>query len=104
MGGRWFYVGIWEKTKTPDGQGGSSITWGLLTSAWAQVSPLKSYEKLQYEKLDSKIDHRLVFRIPIDIKDGQHVIVRGRTFEVKSPPKNIGERDQYQEVMAREIF
>jgi SPP1 family predicted phage head-tail adaptor len=104
MKGRQFFITIQAKTETPDGQGGFGVAWNQVGQCWAEILPMKGFQKLAYEKIDSKISHKILFRSQIVIKDGYQIICRGRTFEVKGAPINIEERDEYREVTCREIF
>lgn len=103
--GRKYLADINVKDRLPDGQGGFSVNWTLLPGAvWLEMNPLKGYQKLKYEKIDSRIDYKFILPFQISIKDGYQIKLGTRTFEVIGPPVNLDERNDKQEILAREIF
>ena len=101
--GRWFKVQLLELVRTPDGQGGFTVVPTDRGTVSGQINPLKPYEKVKFEKIDHRIDHRFIFRYQVPIKAAMRLICRGRTFETVGPAINLDERDRFKEILAYEV-
>jgi SPP1 family predicted phage head-tail adaptor len=110
--GRWYLGNLFEKQQIQDAQGGFNYTWAKVGQYWFKLIHLKGYDLYRYEKLDQKIDYKIVYRFPDEVKSGNKIEITIqknqmfviRTFEIRSAPLITDEKNQYMEVMAKEIF
>ena len=55
---------IQQRTSTGDGMGGFTETWGDLYPCRAAIWPMKATERLDADKLELRVDHRIRIRHP----------------------------------------
>lgn len=76
-------VTIEEVTQTTDGQGGYTETWAEIGKAWADIKPLKAYEKFQAAKFEVPVSHKITMRYRTDITEANRLVYDNRVFEIK---------------------
>lgn len=57
-------ITIQEKAEVDDGMGGFILTWSDLYPCRAAIWPLKATERLDADKLELRVDHRIRIRHP----------------------------------------
>lgn len=57
-------ITIQESTPTADGLGGSTLAWSDLYPCRAAIWPMKAAERLDADKLELRVDHRIRIRHP----------------------------------------
>lgn len=79
-------VTIQQETSTPDGQGGSTPTWGTLVTTWAHVEPWKGAVAFQaQQKFPTKwIRILLRYRPSTNISTAMRAVYKDQTYEIRS--------------------
>lgn len=97
-------INIEQKTLTPDGMGGNSISWGVFAQVWAAIWP-RSAGKMQMEseQAQSKISHQIRIRYLPGLTSAMRVIYNGRVFHIVEAPINYEERQIYIDLLCLEI-
>lgn len=71
------------ESKTEDGQGGFGTEWEDEADVWAQIEPLKGYERMQAMQMQSPITHRVLLRWRRGLTTAKRLRYGGRIFEIK---------------------
>lgn len=88
-------VSIQEQTQTPDGMGGSTLTWAAKTgmdSVPAAIWPLSSKEQIDAMKLESLATNRIRIRYRPGITSKNRIVFGSRVFNILGAPINLDER------------
>lgn len=76
-------VDIWRVTRTPDGGGGTSDTWGPVhEQVPARMSQPHATERERAERSGAELSHQVYFRPGTDVRRHDEVRVGGRRFTV----------------------
>ncbi|WP_440409792.1 phage head closure protein [Neorhizobium petrolearium] len=67
----------------PDGQGGATVTWGVMASLWARIEPVSFLVTEEAASERGTISHRIWVRFREDIAAGQRFRKGARVFVVK---------------------
>ena len=51
-----------QPVRTPDGGGGASVVWELVTELWARVRPISGEERLVHDQLAGRLTHEVWVR------------------------------------------
>lgn len=94
-------ITIQQFTSVPDGSGGYTEDWIDLRTVWAQVQPIKGYERIQSKQLETEISHRITTRFFDDIISKMRVVWRGRTMDIDSVI-NVDGLDKQLEILCTE--
>ena len=70
-------------TPTPDGAGGSTLTWSLVAAVSAEVVPLKADERRIGEGLADLVTHRITVRHRDDVAPGDRFKRGARLFRIR---------------------
>ena len=76
-------VAIQAVSRIGDGQGGFTETWGEGATIWAQITPLKGYERMQAMQLAAPITHKLLIRFRAGLTTRQRLRHGDRTFDIR---------------------
>jgi SPP1 family predicted phage head-tail adaptor len=76
-------VTIQNCTRVSDGQGGFDETWNDGSTVWAQIEPLKSYERFQAMQMQTPVTHRITMRYTDEITSASRIKFQSRIFWVK---------------------
>lgn len=71
-------------TPTPDGAGGNTLTWNLVATVSAEMTPLRAQERSVGEGLADLVTHRIVIRHRSDVATGDRFRWGARLFRVRS--------------------
>lgn len=62
-----------QSVSTPDGGGGSAISWQNVVTVDAQVRPLSGRERLQADQIEAAANYRITIRQRTDITEAMRV-------------------------------
>lgn len=60
-------VGIVTNTTTEDASGGRSVSSQVVADVWAVITPYRGYERLDGQRVDSHITHKVLIRYRSDM-------------------------------------
>lgn len=70
-------------TATPDGAGGSTLSWSAVATVPADVAPIGSDERAVGEGLADLVTHRIVIRKRSDVSTGDRFRLGDRLFHIR---------------------
>jgi SPP1 family predicted phage head-tail adaptor len=76
-------VTIEEVTQATDGQGGFTETWAEIGKAWADIKPMKAYERFQAAQFEVPVSHKITMRYRSDLTEKHRLIYDSRVLEIK---------------------
>lgn len=79
-------ITIQQKTRTPDGIGGATVSWTDLDTVWARVESMATRERYYADKLAPNTSHQITIRYRTDITAQMRVMYDGRMFSVVGDP------------------
>ena len=88
-----------RETRTPDGAGGSTITWSTQYATRAYVKPVSGTERYRAGRLEAAQQVRIFIRYTDKIKTSDRVTYKGEALQVRAII-NLEERDRWLEVYA----
>lgn len=94
-------IDIEREQSTPDGAGGSLITWETVATVRAFIKPMSGGERLQSMRLEATVTHRIFIRYRSDILTSDRIVYDGRPMQIRALI-NIEERNRWIEVYADE--
>ncbi len=94
-------VEIFEPARQPDDMGGFSRGDAKVIEIWGEMVPMKTYERMEYAKLQQVRSHRCQIRAREDVKQGWFLIYDGRYFYIEGV-ENIREDQKFQDLILRE--
>jgi SPP1 family predicted phage head-tail adaptor len=73
-----------RKTRTPNGSGGWSETWGAISgsAARASVKGLSGFERIQSDRVNAETKERIVCRYFAGLRPDDRVIIEGRAHNI----------------------
>jgi len=77
-------IRIEQPVSTPDGAGGSSVTWTEIATAWAALRPLSADEIVDGDGLAQRITHDVVLRFRPGVTAAMRFVSNGRVFALRS--------------------
>lgn len=77
-------IDIQSFSTATDGQGGVTTTWTTLKSMWADVEPIKGYERKFADRIEDVYTHKIIIRKTTGITTAMRVNFRGRIFQIKA--------------------
>ena len=90
-------INVQRATKTPDGGGGSSVSWPNVATVRAYVKPISGGERLQALRLESDITTRIFVRYGLDVLPSDRIEYNGRLFVIKAI-LNLEEANKWLEI------
>lgn len=94
-------IAIERETRTPDGAGGSTLTWASVASPRAFIKPMSGGERLQAMRIEANVTHRIFIRYRSDILTSDRINFNGRLMQIRALI-NIEERNRWIEIYADE--
>ncbi len=94
-------ISLQESTLVSDGQGGYTETWENYADVWADVKPLKSYEKFQAATLQTPTSHKITIRYRQGVLPKHRIKFGERIMDIKGII-NVNEDSAFLEIMALE--
>ncbi len=73
-------VSLEQQIETPDGCGGYTTTWQLVTDLWAAIKPLSAAAHVSLGTVNTKTTHQFTIRWRSDCKPEMRVTKAGREF------------------------
>jgi len=100
-------ISLQQKTEVNTDLGSVSSSWSEIASMYAIIRPMSQNERLRYDKLDSRVTHKITVRyqslFSTPLNSVMHrIIFNGRQFEIYSAI-NLYEENRYIEIMAHEV-
>ena len=95
-------VSIQSVTQTTDGQGGYTETWATDVTVWAYIKPMKAYERMQAQKLETPLSHKVTIRYRSGVTTKHRLLFGSRVFHIKGII-NPDEANQFLELTCIEI-
>lgn len=87
-------INIQKRTRVFDGEGWK-YDWQTIDTVWASISPVSAQERLEWQKLDVEVTHKISLRpYPGINRVDYRLELGGRVFEIVSilNPKELGRR------------
>lgn len=82
-----------------DGVGGSTISWGLLATVWAQITSHHADERLRENTLTSRTTHTITIRYRGDISADMKFKLAQKEFEILSIV-NVDEQNLWLKILS----
>jgi len=76
-------VMLQQMARAADGQGGYTETWTDVFRLWAEIVPLKGYERMQAMQLEVPVTHKVNIRYYPGITAKQRLVYGCRIFNIK---------------------
>lgn len=95
-------ITIEAETRTVTASGGATLTWSPVAVLWANVKPLSGSEKLEAEKLTTRITHQVTIRHRTDITTAHRIRVGTQTFRIESIA-DVDFRHEWLELTCEEV-
>lgn len=76
-------VEIQRKTLTPDGIGGTTISYTTTSTVWANIEDWRGDEGYRAERTEALVSHIITMRASTDLQISDVIVYGGRTFPVK---------------------
>lgn len=92
---------IEDLATTPDGAGGSDVSWIEFASVWAKVRPRYGSEKLFADAITSTTTHIITIRYLTGLRPRMRFVEGGREFDILSIV-NVDEADKWLSCLCRE--
>lgn len=89
-------------TRVSDSQGGYTETWATYATVWAEIKPVKGYEKFQAMQNATPVTHNLVIRYRSGVTTAHRVLFGSRVFHIKEV-LNIEEANSFLRIAAIEM-
>lgn len=70
-------------TATPDGAGGSTLSWNTVATVAADVTPINADERMVGEGLADLVTHRIVIRKRSDVSTSERFRLGDRLFRIR---------------------
>lgn len=93
-------ISIERATKTPDGAGGTTVTWASIGTVQALVKPVSGSERVFAQRIEANTSH-LIYTRWRDILPSDRVNFNGRVMQIRAII-NMEELDRWAEIHAQE--
>lgn len=97
------YITVESVTEVETASGDVDETWATLTTAYAQIEPLRGRELWMAQQMMSDITHMVTIRYQSGIDAGMRIVYGSRTFHIDGPPKNLDEKNEWLVMQCREL-
>lgn len=94
-------ITIEREQSTPDGAGGSYLTWTTVATPRAFIKPMSGGERLQAMRLEATVTHRIFIRYRDDLLTSDRINYNGRLMQIRALI-NLEERNRWIEIYADE--
>lgn len=85
-------ITIQQKSRSADGQGGGTTTWGPLATVAAEEIPLTVAERLQAASIGSQVNRRFRIRHRTDVTPAMRIYWRTHVLEIHGVTNDRGDR------------
>lgn len=92
---------IEKPIRTPDGQGGNTITYITHATPFAKIEPKKAQQVFFAQQLQHQVSHKLTMRFVPGVTAEMRITFDGRIFEIREII-DVLERKRFHEIMAWE--
>ena len=101
-------ISVEQSTETVGDMGGFETSWAEIASMYAIIEPMKQIERMQYNKLDSEVSHKIIVRYQGIFSDPlvaakYRIIFKSRRFEI-TEAVNLFEDNKYVRIVASEVL
>jgi len=76
--------------------------WTTFANQWASIEPLRGTQALIAQQIEAEMTHRVIIRYNANMTADCRVKFDSRIFSLAAPPRDIDERQHYQELMCKE--
>jgi len=90
-----------RRNESPDGCGGTDVTWSAVASIWGVVKPHRAIAFDRADQTDEELTHTITCRFRNDVASGWRLTMDERTFDVVTV-HDPDERRRYIELQTRE--
>lgn len=94
-------VTIQSLTKTSDGTGGFTETWTDAATVWAEVTPLKGFERYAAQQIRAQLSYRVRLRFRNDVTSDMRLIHKGKILTIQAVI-NVNGRNRELELLCSE--
>lgn len=95
-------VKVQAASRVSDGQGGFTETWDTTATLWAKVEPVKGWEKMQAQQLQTQLTHKVTVRYSASVTTAKRLLFEGRVLDVKEAV-NLDEANAFLRLMCVEV-
>lgn len=95
-------VTVQEATRARAVDGGFTETWANVATLWADILPKTSREFSESDLRQGDVTHEIRVRWNAWLTMDHRILEGSRTFEILSPPINVGERRRALSLMCKE--
>lgn len=92
---------IEREGSTPDGAGGTALIWATHATIRCFVKPISGSERLQAQRLEANITHRIFTRYRTDLLTSDRINFNGRLMQITAII-NLEEENKHLEIYASE--
>lgn len=92
-------VSIKREQRTPDGMGGSPVTFSTVATVWAHVRPLRGNELEAFDRVNGEAGYLFVLRYTDDVEESDRLEWEGVDYNIRFI-KSQGARHLYLEIEA----
>ena len=96
-----YKVQLQSPTRTSDGAGGYTESFGTIANLFADIRPQNALETYRQGQVIEKVTHKVFIRFRRDIDTNYKILYGTRSFTIKGI-KNMNERDRFLELLCEE--
>jgi SPP1 family predicted phage head-tail adaptor len=78
-----FRVEIQSLSQATDNQGGFTDSWTTDATVWAEIEPLKGWERFQAQQTQTPLTHKVTMRYRSGVTTAKRLLYGSRVFEIK---------------------
>ncbi len=102
MGRLRYRVPLQQPVDTDDGAGGTTQTWSDVVTLWARIEPLDAGERVDAERIEAAIDHRVTIRWRAGVTHAMRFSFGTRVFAIRGLTDRE-ERHRFLDCLCEEI-
>lgn len=95
------YVDLQSATASQNNYGEESKVWATDENIFAQIEPLRGQQLLEYQQINTELTHRIIIRYTANATSEKRIKWGTRIFDIVVP-RNIEERNIFQELLCKE--
>jgi SPP1 family predicted phage head-tail adaptor len=89
--------------ETPDGAGGVSRSWVVLSPLWGELRPVSLSDVFDHDRLNGQVSHRITVRSRIDLTTKHRLKLGTRVFRILSH-RTLDAYGRFTEILAEELL